>query len=113
MSELYSLRLSVSNTGNAPGYDVPVPLGYEMFYDIIKTKAIPAGLRKEFHDLLEGWLNEVEKNPEQFGSHMSCAFQREFRGDRDDWKTVEEQQADIARETIKFRLSELVKLTNK
>lgn len=41
---------------------------------------------------------------------MRAAFEVEFRGDTDDWNTIEEMEALKARETIRMRLSEIANL---
>ena len=110
MSDMFNLRWESTNTGKVDGYDTPVPLIGEMFFEVKKESGIPDKLREFFHQQLDLWLNEISQNPDQFGSRMRAAFEVEFRGDTDDWRTVEETEALKARETIRMRLSEIANL---
>lgn len=113
MRDSFSLRWESSHTGQAPGYDIPVPLMGEMLFDIKKESGVSEPIRVFFHKQLDLWLDEISKNPDQFGSRMRAAFEVEFRGDTDDWKTVEEMEALKARETIRMRLCEIESINSK
>ena len=111
MSQNFNLRWCQTNTEPMPGFESAVPVMGEMLFEISKTKGVDPKLRKFFHDQLDLWINAINKNPDQFGSKLRAAFEVEFRGDTDDWRTVEETQAITAKETIRLRLQEIIRLS--
>lgn len=107
--DTYTLRVGLTHTGEAQGHSVPVPLSFEMLLDISKT-GIPKDIRKEFHRLLDHWLDEIQKAPDQHGSEMDAAFTVEYQGDRPDWLSVSARQAANAKNVIRVRLDEVIRL---
>ena len=97
---------------NVEGHALPVPIADQIFFECPKEIGVGPGLRKFLHDSLDEWLDGITKDPEQSGSRMQCGFSVEYRGDTTDWMTVEEQEAMKAKETIKLRLSEILKLAD-
>lgn len=112
MSDKYSLRLCVTNTGHSAGYDLPVPLGSEIILDQKKGESFSSSGRKMMHQALDNWITSIHQNPEQYGSHMRAAFELEYRGDSEDWMTMEEKVSITAKETIRMRLAEIMKIAN-
>lgn len=106
--DTYCMRVELTHTGPAPGWSSPVPLGWENLYDIPK-KGMSKKTREEFHKLLDAWLDEIQKAPDQHGSKMPCFFTIEFRGDTEDWRNTEEELAANTKKLIRDRLSKLVK----
>lgn len=107
--DTYMLRVGLTHTGPAEGHSAPVPLGYEMLVEISKD-GMPRDIRKEFHKLLDHWLDEIEKAPDQHGSEMDAAFVVEYQGDRPDWMSVSARQAAAAKNVIRVKLEEVIRL---
>jgi len=106
--DTFRLRVELAHTGPAPGWKLPVPLGWECLYDIPKS-GINDQVREQFHKLLDSWLDEIQKAPDQHGSRMPCFFTVEFRGDTEDWRNTEEELAANTKKLIKDRLNQFVK----
>jgi len=106
--ETFTLRVDMAHTGSAPGWDLPVPLGWEVMHDIPKS-GIPPKTRKEYHELLDHWLDRVQDTPDQYGSRIPCFFRIEYRGDSQDWQTTQEQLAAETKRSVRARLAQILK----
>lgn len=105
--DTFNVRLQMTHTGAAPGFSLPVPLGWEMLYGISK-KEVPNRTREEFHEMLDHWLDRVEEAPDQYGSRVPCFFKLEYRGDHDKWRSTDEELAEKTKELISVRLSQII-----
>lgn len=105
--DTFNVRLQMTHTGAAPGFSLPVPLGWEMLYGISK-KGVPNRTREEFHEMLDHWLDRVEEAPDQYGSRVPCFFKLEYRGDHDKWRSTDEELAEKTKELISVRLSQII-----
>ena len=101
------LNVEVFHTDHTPNWKLPVPVGYEMKYEI--QNGINPKTRAEFHQLLDGWLNKIQETPDQYGSKIPCLFKVEFRGNKEDWSTTNEDLACMTKKTIRSRLEKLLK----
>lgn len=111
--DCYDLRVELTHTGYAIGHEVPVPLVWETMRRVRKDKPVGESFRKELHELLDHWIDEIHRAPDQHGSRMPAAFTLSYQGDTPDWVDMQTQEAIKAKETIRARLEELIKLATK
>jgi hypothetical protein len=108
-NDFFSLRLEVTRTGLVEDSEFAVPLMTELILDIPKETGIGAKEREYFHRHLDSWLNSMCKDPDQFGSHRKCSFLVEYRGDTEQWETIEETVSKNTRKTILSLVNNIVK----
>lgn len=105
----FNVKLTMTHTGHAPGWDLPIPLGWDMLYGISK-KEVPDRTRAEFHEMLDHWLDRVSEAPDQYGSRVPCFFKLEYRGDNDKWRSTDEELAEKTKKLISVRLSQIISI---
>lgn len=105
--ETYTLRVSLTNTEQVNGS--PVPVSFENLLDVSKS-GLPSDIRKEFHKLLDCWLDKIASAPDQFGFRTDAAFMVEYQGDTPDWVSDSARRAAEAKQLVRVRLSEVIKL---
>lgn len=109
MEGSFLINLEITRTGEVPDCTLPVPLLSEMLFEFQKSKGIDDKTRQSIHKWLDNWLDNICRDNDQFGSRRRCAFELEYRGDSDGWKTNEEVVSINTKKSIVGLVNNLVK----